>query len=121
MVVGALVVVGGTVWLLAAVGLAGLRDVAIVILAIESFIVTLLLGVIVVMMGRLLSAIHDEVTPIMRSAKRTVDTVQGTTTFVSDAFVSPLITVAGLASGVRGAVLALMKRRFAQEGKKHER
>ena len=91
--------------------LACVRDVAIIILVLETFVVTLLLLVIVLLFARLVSTIQDEVLPILKSAKHTVDTVQGTTTFVSDAFVAPLIGIAGFGSGIKGNVTALFSRK----------
>lgn len=91
--------------------LACLRDVAIIVLVAETFAVTLLLALIVLLFARLTAAIQNEITPVIRSAKRTVDTVEGTTTFVSNTFVAPLINLAGFGAGVRGALGALLTRR----------
>jgi hypothetical protein len=49
--------------------------------------------------------------PILASAKRTVDTVQGTTTFVSDTLVAPLIGIAGFGSAIKGTANALFNRK----------
>ncbi len=91
--------------------LACVRDVAIIVLVIETFAVTLLLLLIVVLIARLVNTIQNEVKPVLESAKRTADTVQGTTTFVSNAFVAPLINLAGLAAGIKGVAAALAGRR----------
>ncbi len=87
------------------------RDVAIIILMLETFVVTILLLLIVRLFAHLVSTIHDEVLPILASAKRTVDTVQGTTTFVSDSLVAPLIGIAGFGSAIKGTVMALFGRK----------
>jgi hypothetical protein len=86
------------------------RDVAIVVLVLETFVVTLLLALIVLLFGRLLSTIQNEIMPILNSAKRTVNTVQGTTTFVSDSLVAPLIGLAGFGSAIKGTLGALVNR-----------
>lgn len=91
------------------------RDVAIVVLVLETFVVTLLLALIVLLFGRIISTIQDEIMPILHSAKHTVDTVQGTTTFVSDAFVAPLIGIAGFGSAIKGTVGALFNRKHASK------
>jgi hypothetical protein len=91
--------------------LACVRDLAIIVLVLETFIVTLLLLLIVILFGRLISTIQDEVAPVLQSAKRTVDTVQGTTTFVSNSIVAPLISLAGFGAGVRGTLRAILARR----------
>ena len=92
-------------------GLQCLRDIAIIVLVLETFVVTVLMAVIVLLFGRLVSTIQNAVTPIMESAKRTVDTVQGTTTFVSDTLVAPLIGLAGFGAALKGTVSALFSRR----------
>lgn len=92
-------------------GLVCLRDVAIVTLAVASFAVTVLLLLIVLLFARLISAIQEGVEPILASAKRTVDTVQGTTSFVSDTVVAPLVSIAGLVGGTQGLIRALVSRR----------
>jgi hypothetical protein len=88
-----------------------LRDIAIIVLVLETFVVTILMALIVLLFGRLVSTVQNAVTPIMESAKRTVDTVQGTTTFVSDTLVAPLIGLAGFGSALKGTVSALFGRR----------
>ncbi len=92
-------------------GLVCLRDVAIITLALAAFAVTVLLLLIVVLFGRLISAIQEGVTPILASAKRTADTVQGTTAFVSDTVVAPLINIASLVGGTKGTLRALLSRK----------
>jgi hypothetical protein len=91
--------------------LACVRDVAIIVLVLETFVGTLLLALIVLLFGRLVSTIQNEVMPILASAKRTVDTVQGTTTFVSDTLVAPLIGIAGFGSAIKGTANALFNRK----------
>jgi hypothetical protein len=87
------------------------RDVAIIVLMLETFVVTLLLLVIVLLFGQLVATIREEIVPILNSAKRTVDTVQGTTTFVTNTLVAPLISIAGMGSGLRGTLMALLAHR----------
>jgi hypothetical protein len=86
------------------------RDIAIIVLVLETFVVTLLLALIVLLFGKLVSTIQDQVLPILASAKHTVDAVQGTTTFVSDTIVAPLIGMAGFGSAIKGTVAALFMR-----------
>jgi hypothetical protein len=88
-----------------------LRDVAIIVLVLETFVVTLLMALIVLIFGRLLKTIEDQVLPILHSAKNTADTVQGTTKFVSDTLVAPLIGIASFGSAIKGTMGALFNRR----------
>jgi hypothetical protein len=87
------------------------RDIAIIVLVVETFVVTLLMLFIVLLFAQLISTLQKEILPVIRSAKQTVDTVQGTTAFVSDTLVSPLIAVVGFGSGIRGALSAILGRR----------
>ncbi len=92
------------------------RDLAIVFLAIEAFIVTLLMAIAVVMLWRLLHLIRQEIGPVLASLQETVHTVKGTTTFVSDSFVFPLIRLSSMASGMGGALKALFFSSKHKEG-----
>jgi len=92
-------------------GLNGLKNLAIVILAVESFIATALLAAVVALLAILVRTIQQEIRPILRSVQDTANTVKGTTVFVSDAFVSPLIRFASFLSGLAGAFQSLFRRR----------
>ena len=83
------------------------RDVAIIFLAVEALVVTLLLGIVVVLLWRLVNLIQREITPVLSSLQQTVHTVRGTTEFVSNSFVSPLIRLSSFMSGVGGTARAL--------------
>jgi len=87
------------------------RDLAIILLAVESAIVTLLLGVVAIMLWRLIRMIHQEIKPVLTSLRETASTVQGTTSFVSDVFVSPLIKTSSVLAGVGGALRHLIARK----------
>jgi hypothetical protein len=84
------------------------RDIAIVILAVESIIIGVFLTILIFQVRRLLILLEREIKPILESAKGTVNTAQRTTKFVSDAFVSPLIRAASFVSAVRSAVEVLV-------------
>jgi hypothetical protein len=84
------------------------RDLAIVLLALEALVVTLLLGFVAVLLWRLIRVLEREIRPVLSSLKQTANTVRGTTEFVSDSFVSPLIRVSSLFSGAGGALRALI-------------
>jgi hypothetical protein len=86
-----------------------LRDLIIVIwgvLGIVVLAVALVLGIVVgvaakSLIGTVQSLIRDDVQPTLRSARQTVDSVRGTTSFVADTAVAPVIRVYGVVSGVR--------------------
>ena len=97
------------------------RDLAIVFVAVAAFVVTLLLAAVVVLLWRLLRVIQREITPVLVSLQQTVNTVRGTTEFVSDSFVSPLIRFSSIFSGVGGTMKALAATLKRKEGKSNER
>jgi hypothetical protein len=96
--------------------LACVRDVAIIVLVLETFVVTMLLGIIVLLFGEFINTVQTEILPILRQLQQTANTVQGTTRFVADAVVSPIIGLAGFGSAVRGTMLALMRMNRRRSG-----
>ena len=97
---------------------ATIRDISIFILALESIVVLLLLGVVIGMLWWLIQTLERKVTPILDSTKETVNTVsetvntvRGTATFVSDTVVSPIIEVSSYVHGVKSAILVLTRLR----------
>jgi hypothetical protein len=64
-------------------------------------ITSILLAVLLFQLQSLIVLLRDEVQPILESINETTGTVRGTTTFVSDAVVTPLIQVSSYASAVR--------------------
>ncbi len=90
-----------------------IRDIAIIVLAVESLVVGALLIVLILQMRGLTRMLQEEVQPILESARETATTVRGTTVFVSDTFVKPLINAIGYASAANRvlSVLARMKGR----------
>jgi hypothetical protein len=51
--------------------------------------------------------LEREIKPVLDATSETVYTVRGTTTFVSDTVVSPIMEVAGIVGAVRGAIQAI--------------
>lgn len=88
-----------------------IRDIAIIVLAIESLVVGALLIVLILQLRGLTRMLQDEVQPILESARETATTVRGTTVFVSDTFVKPLISAAGYASAANRVISVLARGR----------
>jgi amino acid permease len=74
-------------------GMATVRDIAIIILAIESIVIGALLIFLVIQVQNLIRLLKEESKPILDSANETINTVRGTSTFVSGKMVSPVIGV----------------------------
>ena len=86
-----------------------LRDISFIVLALETLVVMVLLLIIAVLMVAVVTLIYDRVIPILEQMNRAVSTVadtahtvRGTTEFVSDKVVNPVIQVSSYASGVLG-------------------
>jgi len=92
-----------------------LRDLVIVIWGISGIVflaVALVLAIVVGTSARGLirtiqSLLQDDVQPTLRSARQTVDSIRGTTSFVADTAVAPVIRVYGVVSGVRRFISVL--------------
>ncbi len=86
---------------------ATIRDIAIIIIAIQSIVIGVLLGLLVWQVWRLVKMLQNEVQPIIRDAQETVNTVRGTTSFVSDNVVNPVVKTSSTLVGVRRTVSSL--------------
>jgi hypothetical protein len=86
------------------------RDIAIIVLALETIMIGVLLAVLVIQVIRLVKLLREEVMPILRSTQETASTVRGTATFVSDRVIQPVVKISSYTSGVRRAVSVLFGR-----------
>jgi hypothetical protein len=86
---------------------AAIRDIAIIIIAIQSIVIGVLLGVLVWQVWRLVKMLQSEIQPIVKDAQETVSTVRGTATFVSDSVVNPVVKTTSTLVGMRRTVSSL--------------
>jgi len=93
-----------------------LRDMFIILMAIESLAIGILLIVLIIQIINLTRLLQEEVLPILNSTNQTVDTVKQTTSFVSDVVVSPLVKAVSTLSAVQGGLKAIFKRRRPRGG-----
>lgn len=70
---------------------ATIRDIAIIIIALQTIIIGALLAILIWQVWRLIKMIQTEIKPIIRDTQETVNTVRGTATFVSNNVVDPVI------------------------------
>ena len=87
------------------------RDLAIILLAVESLVIGVVLIILVWEIRNLAKLLREEIKPILDSADETVRTVRGTTVFVSDTFVNPMVRVSSFVTGVTQAVRILTQRK----------
>jgi len=77
------------------------RDIVIIFMGAESILLGFALVILIVQLARLTALLQDEVRPMLRSTNDTLDTLRGTTRFLSDNLVSPVIRANGAAAAVR--------------------
>lgn len=83
---------------------ASIRDILIIILAIESILVGAFLLLMLWQLYQLVKLLRDEVIPLLNSTKETVEQVKHTTTFVGQSVSAPIISAAGMAAGAKAMV-----------------
>ncbi len=85
-----------------------IRDIFIIFMALEGLVIGIALLVLVVQLAVLINLIQHEIRPILDSTTQTVQTLQGTATFLSEHVAEPVIklneTVAAL-----GAIVTALK------------
>lgn len=103
--------IGAAIWGLAtnATATAVVRDIAIIVLALVTGVIGVFLAILIFQVQSLIALLRNEIKPILDSANQTVSTVKGTSTFVTDTVVSPMIQALSFASGVRQTAKALFR------------
>lgn len=84
------------------------RDIFIILLALESLVIGLALIILIVQLARLTNLLQNEVKPILESTSETVNTLRGTTRFLSDNLVAPVVKVNSSMAAV-GRILDLLR------------
>ena len=81
-----------------------IRDIAIILLALETVVIGIFLLILIWEVRSLAKMLNNDIKPILQSADETVRTVRGTTNFVSENFITPFVRASGFASGVAEAL-----------------
>ncbi len=68
-----------------------LRDIFIILMALESLLIGLALTILIIQIARLTNLLENEIKPILDSTNETISTLRGTTRFLSDNLVEPVI------------------------------
>jgi hypothetical protein len=95
-----------------------LRDIAVIVLAFETLVVIFFLGVVTVLLIYVILTLEREIKPVLNATSETVYTVRGTTTFVSDTVVSPIMKVASIVGAVKGVARSIAGLRPKGRGKR---
>lgn len=105
------IVIGGIV-LLALLGLAiffllqpatptdKIRDIFIIIVALETLVIGVALIVLIVQLAALINLLQNEVKPILHATSDTVNTLRGTAEFLGENVVEPVIKLNGYMAGM---------------------
>lgn len=77
------------------------RDIFIIFLALESLVIGVVLVILVVQVSTLVNLVQNEIKPILKSTTETVNTLKGTTQFLSQNLVNPVIKVNSYTAGIK--------------------
>jgi hypothetical protein len=77
------------------------RDIFIIFMAFESLVIGAALVVLIIQIASLINLLQNEVKPILQSTSDTVNTLRGTTEFLSENLVEPVIKLNSYLAGLR--------------------
>ncbi|HVP20396.1 MAG TPA: hypothetical protein VMS73_00895 [Anaerolineaceae bacterium] len=78
-----------------------IRDIFIIFLALESLITGAVLIILVVQISLLINLLQNEIKPILESTNETVNTLKGTTTFITNNLTEPVIRLNEYLAGLK--------------------
>lgn len=79
---------------------ARIRDVFIIVVALESLVIGVALIILVVQLASLINLLQNEVRPILHATNETVNTLRGTAEFLGESVVEPVIKLNGYLAGL---------------------
>ena len=77
-----------------------IRDVFIIVVALESLVIGVALIILIVQLASLINLLQNEVKPILIATNDTVNTLRGTSEFLSENVVEPVIKLNGYLAGL---------------------
>ena len=77
------------------------RDIFIIFMALESLILGAALVVLIIQLASLINLLNNEVRPILRSTSDAVNTLRGTSEFLSENLVEPVIKLNSYMAGLK--------------------
>ena len=104
-IVGAIIflaiLVGGIIYLLQPASPTDkIRDIFIIVVALESLIIGVALVVLIVQLASLINLLQNEVRPILKATNDTVNNLRGTAEFLGENVVEPVIKLNGYLAGL---------------------
>ncbi len=106
-VVTVIVLVGLFIWGLVSLVLAEpeqtakVRDIFIIIMAFESLVIGAALIILIIQIASLMNLLQNEIKPIMDATNQTVNTLRGTTAFLSENMVEPVVKLNASLAGLQ--------------------
>ena len=80
---------------------AKIRDIFLIFMAFESLIVGAAMVILVIQVASLINLLQNEVKPILKSTSETVNTLRGTTAFLSENMIEPIIKLNSYLAGFK--------------------
>jgi len=78
-----------------------IRDVFIIIVALESLVIGVALIVLIVQLASLINLLQNEVRPILHATNETVNTLRGTVEFLGEEAIEPVMKLSGYLAGLK--------------------
>lgn len=78
-----------------------IRDIFIILMAFESLVIGAALVVLIIQVASLINLLQNEVRPILQATSETVNTLRGTTQFLSENLVEPVVKLNSYLAGLR--------------------
>lgn len=78
-----------------------IRDVFIIVVALETLVIGVALIVLIVQLASLINLLQNEVRPILHATSETVNTLRGTAEFLGENFVEPVVKLNGYLAGLK--------------------
>ena len=78
-----------------------IRDIFIIFMALESLLIGVALIVLIIQFASLINLLQNEVRPILDATNETVNHLRGTTEFLGENFVEPVIKLNGYLAGMQ--------------------
>lgn len=105
-IAGAVLLVALLVWAVIALSsnpaaAANVRDIFIIFMALESLLIGAALVVLIIQLASLINLLQNEVKPILKSTNETVNTLRGTSEFLSENLVEPVIKLNSYLAGLK--------------------
>jgi hypothetical protein len=81
-----------------------IRDVFIIVVALESLVIGVALIILIVQVASLINLLQNEVRPILNATNETVNTLRGTAEFLGENVVEPVIKLNGYLAGINRVI-----------------